>query len=164
MTTLAISCPTTFCFCHPNMASADRFQCVIPSRSSSPALAQARISLAEFVQDLVLRGSLGSGFTARQISYLARVDLRTVRNAMGPKGDRPIRTIRVANTKRRHFRRSARCSRMARRAARPSIRWPISRMGQRQFHEYRIARGRSGSSRACYLAQRANDGGTGSIE
>jgi hypothetical protein len=57
-------------------------------------MAQARVKLAEYVQNLVLTNNSGFGFTPNEISRLGRVDIRTVRNAMGPKGDSPIRTVR----------------------------------------------------------------------
>ncbi|RVA14637.1 hypothetical protein EN932_04175 [Mesorhizobium sp. M7A.F.Ca.US.002.01.1.1] len=61
-------------------------------------LTSARLTLAEYVDDLTraeagweeLRSSCV--FTPRDISLLGDVNLRTVRNAMGPKGNKPIRT------------------------------------------------------------------------
>ncbi len=55
-------------------------------------MAEARLALAEYVQNLVRLGQSSIGFTPRQIAFLGDVDLRTVRNAMGPKGDKPIRS------------------------------------------------------------------------
>lgn len=55
-------------------------------------MAEARIALAESVQTLVRQGESGIGFTPKEIAFLGDVDLRTVRNAMGPKGDKPIRS------------------------------------------------------------------------
>jgi len=55
-------------------------------------MAEARLALAEYVQNLVRESDSGSGFTAKELSFLGEVDVRTVRNAMGPKGDKPIRS------------------------------------------------------------------------
>jgi hypothetical protein len=57
-------------------------------------MAQARVKLAEYVQNLVLTNNSGFGFTPNEISRLGRVNIRTVRNAMGPRGASPIRTVR----------------------------------------------------------------------
>jgi hypothetical protein len=55
-------------------------------------MAQARLRLAEYVQKLVLTSDAGLGYTPQEISLLGNIDIRTVRNAMGPKGDKPIRS------------------------------------------------------------------------
>jgi hypothetical protein len=55
-------------------------------------MAAARLELASFIQNLVLRGVKGSGFTPKEIAYLGDVDVRSVRNVMGPKGDKAIRS------------------------------------------------------------------------
>jgi hypothetical protein len=55
-------------------------------------MAQARLALAEYVQRLISQGDARVGFSPKEIAYLGDVDVRTVRNAMGPKGDKPIRT------------------------------------------------------------------------
>lgn len=59
-------------------------------------LASARLTLAEYVDDLT-RGYWPEWqstcvFTPRDISLLGDVNIRTVRNVMGPKGNKPIRT------------------------------------------------------------------------
>lgn len=59
-------------------------------------LASARLTLAEYIDDLT-RGFWAEWkstcvFTPRDISLLGDVNIRTVRNAMGPKGNKPIRT------------------------------------------------------------------------
>lgn len=54
--------------------------------------AEARLELAEFVHNLVRYGEMGLGFTPRTIAILGDVNLRSVRNVMGPKGDKPIRS------------------------------------------------------------------------
>lgn len=54
--------------------------------------AEARINLAEFVQEAIGFGSLRHGFVAADIAALADAEVRTVRNVMGPKGDKPILT------------------------------------------------------------------------
>jgi hypothetical protein len=54
--------------------------------------AEARLQLAEFVQGLFTEKGTGIGFTPGEIAVLAGTDVRTVRNVMGPKGDKPIRS------------------------------------------------------------------------
>jgi hypothetical protein len=54
-------------------------------------MATARLNLAEFTQGLLGSEGLNSGFFPPwEIATLAGVDVRTVRNVMGPKGDKPI--------------------------------------------------------------------------
>jgi hypothetical protein len=54
--------------------------------------AEARLHLVEFVQGLFGDPRIGFGFTPGEIAILGGTDVRTVRNVMGPKGDKPIRS------------------------------------------------------------------------
>lgn len=61
--------------------------------SPLPALkdaAMARVELADFVQELILEGSKGYGFSPKTVSILGDVGMRSVRNVFGPKGNKPI--------------------------------------------------------------------------
>lgn len=68
-------------------------------------LASARLTLAEYVDDLTSgywqEWQSTCVFTPRDISLLGDVNIRTVRNAMGPKGDKPIRTEAIGEKARR---------------------------------------------------------------
>ncbi|WP_156389064.1 hypothetical protein [Mesorhizobium sp. Root695] len=61
-------------------------------------LTSARLTLAEYVDDLTKADTSWEEwrstcvFTPRDISLLGDVNIRTVRNVMGPKGNKPIRT------------------------------------------------------------------------
>ena len=62
-------------------------------------LASARLDLAEYIDELTQATETWEKmfwpkylFTARDIALLGDVSIRTVRNAMGPKGNKPIRT------------------------------------------------------------------------
>ena len=59
--------------------------------------ASAVLSLTEVVQDLILHDRLETGFAAQDIAALGGLDVRSVRNVMGPKGNKPIRTTVATN-------------------------------------------------------------------
>lgn len=68
------------------------FQCSDAPLVILLGMAEARLALAEYVQNFVRESDSGTGFTPKEIAFLGDVDVRTVRNAMGPKGDKPIRS------------------------------------------------------------------------
>lgn len=55
-------------------------------------LTTARVDLAEYVQNFLQFGKSSLILSPREIALLGDVDIRTVRNAMGPKGNKPIQT------------------------------------------------------------------------
>lgn len=70
-------------------------------------LTSARLTLAEFIADVTSAtacwdepGRSNCVFTPRDIALLGDVNIRTVRNVMGPKGDKPIRTEAIGGKSR----------------------------------------------------------------
>jgi hypothetical protein len=63
-------------------------------------IAGARLELLRFVMRLFKpyeKGLPDSNFTPEKIAILAGIDLRSARNAMGPRGNQPIKTGRIAD-------------------------------------------------------------------
>ncbi|ODM45870.1 hypothetical protein A9320_27170 [Ruegeria sp. PBVC088] len=54
--------------------------------------ASATLAIAEVVQGILCDGQLEIGFSAQEIATLGGLDVRSVRNVMGPRGNKPIRT------------------------------------------------------------------------
>jgi hypothetical protein len=88
-----------FCSLIPGMALGGRDYSGLFHHPDAPIptlanAAFAKLALVEFVQGLLNRDMIGLGFTPRNIAELGDLDVRSVRNAMGPKGNRPIRTLK----------------------------------------------------------------------